>query len=124
MVKKKKPACQYRNPEFDPWVGKIPWRREWQLTLVPLPGKTPWTEEPGRLQSTGLQRVKQYLATEQQQSQRKFINVLKKDPGGQCGWWGRRVACKTRGDMKEEEETGQWVCHVGLLSLCWVWILL
>ena len=24
---------------FDPWVRKIPWRREWQPTLVFLPGK-------------------------------------------------------------------------------------
>ena len=24
---------------FDPWVGTIPWRRKWQPTLVPLPGK-------------------------------------------------------------------------------------
>ena len=24
---------------FDPWVGKIPWRREWQPTLVFLPGE-------------------------------------------------------------------------------------
>ena len=24
---------------FDPWVGKIPWRRKWQLTPVLLPGK-------------------------------------------------------------------------------------
>ena len=23
----------------DPWVGKIPWRREWQLTPVFLPGE-------------------------------------------------------------------------------------
>ena len=21
---------QYRRPGFDPWVGKIPWRRKWQ----------------------------------------------------------------------------------------------
>ena len=26
-------------PGFDPWVGKIPWRREWQSTPVLLPGK-------------------------------------------------------------------------------------
>ena len=26
--------------EFDPWVEKIPWRREWQPTLVFLPGKS------------------------------------------------------------------------------------
>ena len=27
-------------PGFDPWVGKIPWRRKWQPTLVFLPGET------------------------------------------------------------------------------------
>ena len=26
---------------FDPWVGKIPWNRKWQLTPVFLPGKAP-----------------------------------------------------------------------------------
>ena len=26
------------RPGFNPWVGKIPWRREWQLTPVFLPG--------------------------------------------------------------------------------------
>ena len=25
-------------PRFDPWVGKIPWRRKWQSTPVFLPG--------------------------------------------------------------------------------------
>ena len=24
---------------FDPWIGKIPWKREWQPTPVFLPGK-------------------------------------------------------------------------------------
>ena len=28
-----------QETEFDPWVGKIPWRREWQPTLVFLPGE-------------------------------------------------------------------------------------
>ena len=46
---------QYRSSGFDPWVGKIPWRRAWQPTLVFLPGE--WIEEPGRLQSMGSQRV-------------------------------------------------------------------
>ena len=31
-----------------------------------LAWRIPWTEEPGRLQSTGLQRVEHNLATEQQ----------------------------------------------------------
>ena len=32
-------------------------RRQWHPTPVLLPGKIPWTEEPGRLQSMGLRRV-------------------------------------------------------------------
>ena len=31
-------ACQCRRWGFNPWVGKIPWRRKWQLTPVFLPG--------------------------------------------------------------------------------------
>ena len=27
-------------PGSDPWVGKIPWRRKWQPTLVLLPGES------------------------------------------------------------------------------------
>ena len=26
---------------MDPWVGKFPWRREWQPTLVFLPEESP-----------------------------------------------------------------------------------
>ena len=35
-------ACQcrrHKSPGFDPWVGKIPWRRAWQLTPVFLFGE-------------------------------------------------------------------------------------
>ena len=32
-------ACNGGRPGFNPWVGKIPWRRKWQPTLVLLPGK-------------------------------------------------------------------------------------
>ena len=33
----KEPACQCRRCKrsgFDPWVGRIPWRRKWQPTLI------------------------------------------------------------------------------------------
>ena len=40
---------RHRRRRFNPWVGKIPWRRKWQPTLVFLPRESPWTEEPGRL---------------------------------------------------------------------------
>ena len=39
---------------FDPWVGKIPWRRTWQPAPVFLPEKVPWTEELGGLRSRGV----------------------------------------------------------------------
>ena len=32
-------CLQCRRPEFDPWIGKIPWRREWQSTPVFLLGE-------------------------------------------------------------------------------------
>ena len=41
---------------FDPWVGKIPWKRAWQCTCI-LAWRNPSTEEPGWLLSIGLQRV-------------------------------------------------------------------
>ena len=30
---------QCGRPGFNPWFGKIPWRREWQVTPVSLPGE-------------------------------------------------------------------------------------
>ena len=38
----KESACQCRRLKrgrYDPWVGKIPWRRKWQPTPVFLPRK-------------------------------------------------------------------------------------
>ena len=53
-------AQTIKNPPAmqETWVRKIPWRRVWQPTPVFLPGESPWTEEPGGLQSIGLQRVR------------------------------------------------------------------
>ena len=50
-------CLQCGRPGLYPWIGKIPWRRAWQPTPVFLPGESPWTEESGRLQSIGSQRV-------------------------------------------------------------------
>ena len=59
-------TCQckrHRRHVFDPWVGKMPWRREWLLTPIFLPGKShgqrnlvgygPW----GRRESTQLKQL-------------------------------------------------------------------
>ena len=36
----KEPICQSRKCGFDPWVGKMPWRKKWQTTPVFLPGES------------------------------------------------------------------------------------
>ena len=52
----KEPARKAGDLGFNPWVGKIPWRRAWKPTPVLLPGESSWTEESGRLrQSMGSQ---------------------------------------------------------------------
>ena len=43
-----------KRHEFDPWVEKIPWRREWATHSRILAWKIPWAEEPGGLQSMGV----------------------------------------------------------------------
>ena len=43
VIKKKNPACQcrrYKRWWFNPWVGKIPWKKAWQPTPVFLPGES------------------------------------------------------------------------------------
>ena len=38
MIKWYRIHLQCERPRLDPWVRKIPWRREWPLTPVFLPG--------------------------------------------------------------------------------------
>ena len=47
-------ACSGRRPRFDPWVRKIPWRKTLQSPSY-IARRIPLTEEPGGLQSVGLQ---------------------------------------------------------------------
>ena len=55
----KEPACQFRRhkrPGFDRWVRKTPEKGMAAHSSI-LAWRTPWTEEPGGLQSMGSQRV-------------------------------------------------------------------
>ena len=36
----KSPDANAGDARFNPWLGKIPWRRQWQASLVFLPGKS------------------------------------------------------------------------------------
>ena len=40
MVKNLHASAEDLRHGFDPWVGRIPWRRKWQPTPVLLPGKS------------------------------------------------------------------------------------
>ena len=53
---------------FDPWVGKIPQRREWQHTPVFLSGEIHGQRSLAGYSPWGLQRVQHNSATKQQQS--------------------------------------------------------
>ena len=46
-----------RRCRFDPWVGRIPWRRAWLPTPRFLPGESHGPEEPGGLQSKGCKKL-------------------------------------------------------------------
>ena len=59
-VSDKEPTYQcrrYRKQEFNPWVGKMPWRKKMATHFCILTYRTPRTEEPGGLQSLESQRV-------------------------------------------------------------------
>ena len=58
LLRRYRIRLQCGRPGFDPWVGKIPWRRVWQPTPVLLLGEFPWTKELGRLWLIGWQRVR------------------------------------------------------------------
>ena len=54
----KESACNEGDMGSIPGLGRSPRRGAWQLTLLFLAGESPWTEEPGGLQSIGSQRVR------------------------------------------------------------------
>ena len=57
----KESACQSRRQKrcrFDPWVGKIPWRRSWQPIPVFLPGESHGQRSLLGYKSIGSHRVR------------------------------------------------------------------
>ena len=75
----KKSTCQcrrYNRCGFDPWIRKIPWSRKWQHAPVLLPGKIPWTEEPGGLWSMGWKGVGHDWAAEHPCMHIRYRKVL------------------------------------------------
>ena len=57
------PPANVERRRFDPWVGKIPWRRKWQPTPVFLSGKS----HGQRSLAAVVHQVAEVLVTEEQQ---------------------------------------------------------
>ena len=65
-----------QETQFNPSVGKIPWRKGMATHSSILAGRILWTEEPGGLQSMGLQRVRHDSATKHTQNEVSATNLL------------------------------------------------
>ena len=71
----KESACQCSRHGFNPWAGKIPWRKKWQPTPVFLPGKSHGPRSLVGYSPWGRKKVEHNLASKQQQLH--LNNVLK-----------------------------------------------
>ena len=60
-------ANQCKRPGCDPWVGRFPWRKKWQLTPVLLPEKSHKQRSLAGYSLWGCKRVRHDLVTEQRQ---------------------------------------------------------
>ena len=74
----KNPSAMQETQEtwVNPWVGKIPWRREMVTHSSVLSWKIPWTEEPGALPSIGSQRVRHdWVSTQDPFNKTRILNM-------------------------------------------------
>ena len=71
---------QCRRAGFNPWVGKIPWRREWEPTSIFLPGEFHGHRSLVGLQLMGLQTVGHDWATTTHFSSVQFSSVAQLCP--------------------------------------------
>ena len=64
----KESACQCRRHGFNPWVGKIPWRRKWQPPPVFLLRKSHGQKSLACYSRQGRKTVRHNSVTKQQQN--------------------------------------------------------
>ena len=58
----KESTCQYRRLGFNPWVGRVPWKRKWQPTPAFLPGNSHGQRSLVGLQPMGSQESQTQLS--------------------------------------------------------------
>ena len=74
---------KWKRHGFDPWIGKIPWKRAWQPTTVFLPGKS---LGQGVWQATvhGLTKSRTQLSTHTETHHNKLQNIKNKGKIPKC----------------------------------------
>ena len=87
-------CLQCRRPGFNPWVGKIHWRRKWQSSPVFLPGK--FYGQRSLVGYNGVARVRHNLATKpsptttrRKESAKNVDTVSGPVQSGEWAWKGR-----------------------------------
>ena len=78
----KESICQCRKRGFDPWVGKIRWRKKWQPTPAFLPGESHGQRSLAGYSPWRCKRGRHDLATKQQfweKQSHRLRRYLKKD---------------------------------------------
>ena len=105
---------------FNPWVGKIPWRRKWQPAPVFLPGKSYGQRSLVGYSSWGLREsdMTEHTHTHTEDCHyrdcgRKLFRSQKGSAGLQSGraglpWWlrGKESPCQGRGHRSDPRSTG------------------
>ena len=91
---------------FNPWVGKIPWRRKWQSST--LAWEIQWTEKPGGLHSMRLQRIWNNLMTKHTHTHtHSFVNYVFQSV------WATILGCHRLGDLQTTEIYFSWFWRLG-----------
>ena len=106
-------TCQCRRCRFDPWVGKIPWRRKWKPPPVFLPGEFHGQRSLVGYSPWGRNRVRHGLATKQQLH---FDKVEKQ--GLECVWGMRGRGRGRWGEKKHTVEKAKMNFKGSWLYLC------
>ena len=118
-------CLQFKRAEFNPWVGKIPWRRKWQPTLVFLPGKSDGQRSLAGYSPWGLKESD----TIKQQTTMTWETTHKRG-GGAERWWmegpprlippGRRLRtfCEQLFRWTKKSSVGSWWVGPGVHHTC------
>ena len=118
----KEPGCQCRRRGFNPWVGKIPWRRKRQPAPVFLPGNSHGQRSLAGHSPWGHKRLGHDLVTEQEQQTvhpakcwAEWVTSWNQDCQEKCQQpqicrWYDSDCRKQRGTKKplDEGERGEW----------------